>query len=162
MLTLCLLAGSAWAQAENAAQAAAPAMKPIPPADELKRALDYLEAGKESGPALLDVIPCLKVDQTKGSPTMFTCLEPVTGPLKKGATVQAWTHWFCPKDGKYEDVTIQFLLDGEVRSTNDVTVSGYGRTRTWRGQNLSKPGKWQVKVLRGGKELGTANIVVEK
>ncbi|MCA2978874.1 MAG: hypothetical protein INH37_11350, partial [Myxococcaceae bacterium] len=60
---------------------------PPPTADELKRVLDYQDNGKDRGPVLLDVVPCLKVDQTKGSPTQFTCIEPLTGPVKKGTAV---------------------------------------------------------------------------
>jgi hypothetical protein len=154
---LLTLSSSAWAQ-----DSAAGAQLQPPPADELKRAIDYLENGKDSGPVLLDLIPCSKVDQAKGSSTLFTCLEPVSGAVKKGTTVQAWTQWFCPRGGKYEDITIQSSFEGEVRNTSDVVVEGLGRTRTWRSFTLSKPGKWQLKVMRAGKELGALNLVVEK
>lgn len=166
-LVSCLaLSSSALAQGAPAtapAPAAAPTTPAAPPpsADEIKRFLDYQENGKERGPALMDVIPCTKVDQTKGSPTAFQCIEPVTGPLKKNAAVMAWVQFFCPKDGKYEDLAVQFLLEGQVRNTYDLTVAGYGRTRTWKGANLGKAGKWTIKVLRGAIELGSATVVVE-
>jgi hypothetical protein len=152
-----IIASSVLAQTANPA---APT-EPPPSADEIKRVMDYQENGKDRGPALLELIPCLKVDNTKGSATANTCIEPVSGPVKKGTTVFAWTLWFCPKDGKYEDVSIQFLHEGQVRSTVDVTVQGLARTRTWRGSSLTKPGKWQIKVLRGAQELGATTVVVE-
>jgi hypothetical protein len=151
------LAASSLVLAQEEAAQPAP---PPPPADELKRVLDYLENGKDSGPALLDLVPCTKVDTTKGSETVNTCVEPVTGPVKKGTTIYAWTMWFCPKGGKYEDVMIQFLYEGQVRSTMDITVQGLARTRTWRGSTLSKPGKWEIKVLRGSQELGGTTVQV--
>jgi len=160
LLALAALAVTSSAFAQSAEPAAAP-VGPPPPAEEIKRVLEYQENGKDRGPALLDVVPCAKVDSTKGSPTSFTCIEPITAPVKKGSVVHVWTQWFCPKGGKYEDVSIQSLVDGQVRNTVDVTIEGLARTRTWRTFTLNKPGKWQLKVLQGGKELGMTSVVVE-
>jgi len=151
---------SSIALAQEAATAPAAPLEPPPPADEIKRVMDYQENGKDRGPALLELVACAKVDNTKGSPTANTCVEPVSGPVKKGTTVFAWTLWFCPRDGKYEDVSIQFLHEGQVRSTVDVTIQGLARTRTWRGYSLTKPGKWEIKILRGDKELGGTSVTV--
>ncbi|MEW6430973.1 MAG: hypothetical protein AB1730_05635 [Myxococcota bacterium] len=150
---------SSTALAQQAAPAAAP--EPPPPADEIKRVLDYQENGKDRGPALLELVPCTRVDTSKGSETANTCIEPVTGPVKKGTTVFAWTLWFCPKGGKYEDVMIQFLHEGQVRSTVDITIQGLARTRTWRGYSLTKPGKWEIKILRGAQEVGGTTVQVQ-
>ncbi|MFZ5440628.1 MAG: hypothetical protein ACOZQL_11515 [Myxococcota bacterium] len=152
---------SSFAFAQEAAPAAPTGpVEPPPPADMIKKVVDYLENGKDRGPALLDVIPCVKVDNTKGSPTQFQCIEPVNGSVKKGTTVFAWLQWYCPKDGKYEDVQVQFLHEGQVRQTIDVPVSGFGRTRGWRGANMAKVGKWTIKVSRGDKELGSTTVDV--
>ncbi len=149
--------------AQDAGVAAAPAGPPEPPpsAAEIKRVQDYLENGKDRGPALLDLIPCLKVDQTAGSPTRYQCVEPVTGPVPKGTTVFAWMQWYTPKDGKYEDVKLQFFHENEVRQTIDLNVSGYGRTRSFRGQNLLKVGRWTIKLSRGETEFGAATVDVK-
>ena len=135
-------------------------LEPPPSAEMIKQVVDYLENGKDRGPALLDVIPCLKIDNTKGSPTQFQCVEVATGPVKKGTTVFAWLQWYCPKEGKYEDVQIQFLHEGAVRQTVDIPVAGFGRTRGWRGNNFNKIGKWTIKVSRGDKELGSVAVDV--
>jgi hypothetical protein len=132
-----------------------------PTADEIKRVLDYQENGKDLGPVLLDLVPCLKVDLTKGSATIYNCLEPITGPIKKNTTVNAWMAWFCPKGGVYEDLTIQFVHEGQVRQTFDLKVEGISRTRTFRSHTFGKSGKWQIKVSRGDKEVGSANVTVE-
>lgn len=156
-----LTASFAFAQDPAPAAPAAPAQPP-PPAEEIKRVLDYQDNGKDRGPALLDIVPCNKVDQAKGSPTQFTCIEPITGPVKKGTTVNAWVQFFCPKDGKYEDLKIQWLLGSEVRQTTDITVQGLARTRTWRAHTPPKAGKWTIKVIQGeSKELGSATFTVE-
>lgn len=156
LLAVIALASTALAEGPAAAVAAPP-----PAAEEIKRVLDYQENGKERGPALLDVIPCAKVDSTKGTATSYTCVEPITAAIKKGAVVNVWTQWFCPKGGKYEDLSIQSLLDGQVRNTVDITVEGLARTRTWRPFTVSKAGKWQFKVMQGSKELGMTSVVVE-
>jgi hypothetical protein len=132
-----------------------------PTADEIKRVLDYQESGKEAGPVLLELVPCTKVDITKGSATQYNCLEPVTGPIKKNTTVNAWMSWFCPKGGVYEDLTVQFLHEGQIRQTIDLKIEGFSRTRTFRSHQFGKAGKWQIKVLRGDKELGAASVTVE-
>ena len=155
-LAVIIAAALAWTSSAIAQDAAPP-----PSADEIKRVYDYLDNGKDRGPALLDLVACMKVDQTKGSPTQFHCLEPVTAPVKKNTTVLAWVQFLCPKDGKYEDVSIQYLHEGQVRNTYDLTLSAYGKTRTWKGSTLTKAGKWTVKVLRSGQELGSTTVVVE-
>ncbi len=150
LAVIALASPAGWAQ--DAGTGAEASAQPAPPADEIKRVLDYQENGKDRGPVLLDLIPCLKVDQTKGSPTQFTCIEPVTGPVKKGALVNAWTQWFCPRGGKYEDISIQSMLDGQPRNTVDITIGcNLARTRTWRAFTLSKPGKWQIRVVQAAK-----------
>jgi len=153
---------ASFAFAQDAAAPAAPTgpIEPPPSAEMIKKVLDYQDNGKDRGPALLDLVPCTKVDNTKGSPTQFQCVEPVTAPVKKGTTVFAWLQWLCPKEGKYEDVQIQFLHEGQVRQTVDIPVAGFGRTRGWRGSNFNRIGKWTIKVSRGDKELGSTTVDV--
>lgn len=164
VLTAAVTLASTAVLAQDPAPAAAPAPPP-PPAEEIKRVLEYQDNGKDRGPALLDVVLCNKVDQTKGSATQFTCIEPLAGNLKKATSITAWVQFFCPKDGKYEDVKLKWLLGSETYETQDITISGLARTRTWRAYTPKKPGKWTVKVLRGdgdaAKELGAATFTVE-
>ncbi|MHB8879137.1 MAG: hypothetical protein ACYC8T_36015, partial [Myxococcaceae bacterium] len=133
----------------------------VPTQAEAKKVLEYYYHGKDKGPLLLELVACTKVDSGKNSPTKNECIEPVAGPVKKGTTVHAWTSWMVPLDGNYEDVIIQYLLDGQVRTTADVKISGGARSRTWRASTLSKAGKWDIKVLRGGTELASASITVQ-
>lgn len=159
---------SSLAFAQDAAPAPTPAAPvntdPPPPAAMIKQVMEYLETGKDRGPALVEIVPCLKVDQSKGSPTANTCIEPVTGKVAKGTTVFAWLHWYVPKEAKYDDVTLQVLHENEIRQTIDVPLTGNanagGRQRGWRGANLSKVGRWTFKVRRGEKELGSATVEV--
>jgi hypothetical protein len=159
---LLVVAALACAPALAQAPAAAPAKEvAVPSAAEAKRVLDYYYSGKDKGPLLLELIACTKVDSAKDSPTKNECVEPVTGPVKKGTTVHAWTSWMVPEGGSYEDVVIQFVFEGQVRTTADVKVSGGARYRTWRASTLSKPGNWEIKVLRAKTELASASITVQ-
>jgi hypothetical protein len=145
-----------------AAVALAEAPSPVAPsAEEVKRVLDYHEHGKELGPVLLELVACLKVDTDRASPTVYSCLQPVSGPVKKGTQVNAWTAWFSPKGGVYDDVAIQFVHEGVVRTTQDLKVEGGWKTRSYRSNTLSKAGTWQLRVIRGGKVLGEVPVVVE-
>lgn len=157
-LFVCCFAVNALAQ--DAAPAAAPGAPP-PPADEIRRVIDYFYNGKDRGPALLDVKACLKVDGEKNSTTKFECVEPVNGPVKVDTTVHGWTQWYLPEGSKYDDVVLQFIHEGQVRSTIDVALTSSGRTRTWRSSKLTKKGKWTLKVLRGSTELGNTVVTVE-
>jgi hypothetical protein len=160
LLCFVALARSAAAEPADAGALPSAAVAPAPSADEIKRVLDYQEHGREAGPVLLDLVACLKVDQAAGSPTHAQCVEAVTGPVKKGTQVYAWLQFFCPRGGKYDDLKLQYVFEGEVRRTIDLEVEGLSRTRTWRAETLGKPGRWQLRVLRGSTELAQAVVQV--
>ena len=163
--TLCLLAVlfASLAHAQDAGVTAAPAdTRPPPPADEIKRVLDYYYYGKDRGPALVELKACLKVDSAgKDANSKHECIEPVTGNVKKDTNVHGWTMWYLPEGASYDDVSLQFIFGNEVRSTVDVKLASSGRTRTWRSTTVSKKGKWTIKVKRGDQELGSTSFTVE-
>ena len=144
-----------------AAPAAAGA-QPDPTSEEVKKVVEYFNAGKDKGPVLSQLKPCLTIDTKKGSPTLWECTEPATGKVKKGSVVYAWTEWLVPKEGKYEDLTLQWLLEGTVRTTQDLSLTAAGvGLRTYKGTAVTKAGKWEIKVLRDNKELASAKFEVE-
>ena len=158
LAALLVLPAAALAQAD--AGAALKPVEPPPPAEEINRVLDYYFNGKDRGPALSALKACLKVDSQKDSPTRFECLEPVSGSVKKGTSVHLWVTFFVPEGGNYENVALQFLHDGQVRTTIDVKLDKSMRSRTWRTQQLSRAGKWTLRVLHGDKELGSTFVTV--
>ncbi|MBI3183083.1 MAG: hypothetical protein HYZ28_13175 [Myxococcales bacterium] len=154
------LASAALAQEPAPAQAAPSA----PSAEEAKKVIEYYYKGKEQGPVLVELKACTKLDTGKDSPTKNECLEVVNGPVKKGTNVHGWTLWLVPDGGTYEDVAIQFVHEGQVRSTMDVKLASSLRSRTYRASPLSKAGKWEIKVTRGSgdaaKELAKVALAV--
>lgn len=148
-----------------AAQSPTPAEVAEITADEAKRVADYLQKGKERGPVLVEFVACLNVDVKKGSPTLWECLEPVSGPVKKGTVVHGATTWLLPKDGKWEDLAVQYVYEGQPRTTADLTLDGgtWGmiRSRAFKSSALTKSGKWEIKLLKGNKELKSVAVHVE-
>jgi len=165
--SLFALAVTATAFAEDPPPAVAPAAAPAdappaPSAAEITKVANYFLKGKGAGPILVASTPCLKVDSAKDSPTRSDCIEPVSGPVKKNATVSMWTSWLIPEGDKYDDVSVQFLFDGKMKAMKEMALSGGSlRYRTYSGNAMSKPGKWQIKVMRGEKELTSAEITVQ-
>ncbi len=155
---LALLATNALAQDAGALEVP---QAPPPPADEVRRVLDYYFNGKDRGPSLVELKACLKVDTAKDSPTRFDCIEEVKGPVKVNTNVHAWMMWFLPKGALYDDVTLQFAHEGTVRSTVDVKLDTEMRARTFRSQNLSKKGKWTITLMRGATTLGTTTVTAQ-
>ena len=134
-----------------------------PTGDEVKKVLEYFNNGKDSGPVLAELKPCLTVEsKNKTAPNFLECTEPVSGKVKKGASVSAWMNWLVPKDGKYEDLSIQWICDGVVRTTQDLSLKmPQIGSRTWMSATANKAGKWEIKILQGAKELGSAKFEVE-
>jgi hypothetical protein len=155
-----LLSFGAFAQDAGTAAPAAVAQPP-PPAEEVRRVLDYYFNGKDRGPTLVELKACLKVDTAKDSPTRFECLEEVKGPVKMNTNVHAWLVFFVPRGANYDDVAIQFLHEGNVRSTIDTKLDLEMRVRTFRSQQMTKKGKWTINVVRGSTVLGTTTVTVE-
>jgi hypothetical protein len=133
-----------------------------PTSEEVKKVIEYYNNGKDQGPILADLKPCLAVDQKKGSPTFLDCEDPVAGKVKKGTAVNAWMNWLVPKEGKYEELAVQWSYEGVVRTTQDLKLTISGTTiRTWVASTPNKVGRWEIKVLQGTKELGSAKFEVE-
>jgi len=137
------------------AQDAAPA---APSAAEIKKVTEYFLKGKDAGPILLDFVACKKTGKVDNK---LVCEEPMGERANKGENLVAFVRFFAPKGSKYEDLKVKFLLDGEVRTTSDFTV-----TESWTGSAIykqtpaSKIGTWEMQVLRGDKILGSNKIVV--
>ena len=147
---------------DDAPPPAAPAgpPPPAPSADEIKKVTEYFLRGKDAGPVLMDFVPCKKTG--KNADGKLTCEEKLEGKAKKGDALIAYVRFFVPKGEKYEDLKIKFLLNGEVRSTSDFTLSeawtGYSN---YKQTTASKAGTWEMQVLRGEEVLAKSSITVE-
>ena len=160
LIVSCVLALPARAGDDTPAPVPSGPPPPAPSAEEIKKVTEYFLRGKEAGPVLMDFIPCKKTG--KNAEGKLTCEEPITGNVKKGEALIAYVRFFVPKAAKYEDLKIKFLLNGEVRTTSDFTVSeawtGYAN---YKQTTASKAGTWELQVLRGEALLSSAKVTVE-
>lgn len=159
-----LFAAPAFAGDVEPPPAPAPASAGPPPAapsaDEIKKVTEYFLRGKDAGPILMDFVPCKKTG--KNAEGKLVCEEKLDGKAKKGEALIAYVRFFVPKGAKYEDLKIKFLHNGEARSTSDFTLSesltGYA---SYKQTTASKPGTWEMHVLRGDTVLQKSSITVE-
>ena len=120
--------------------------------------MDYYFKGEKKGPILINLNLCEKVDRRKDSNTKFECLKSATSKIKVNSALTAWTSWFVPQNGKYDDIMIQFIHNGMVRTTKDVTLTGGLRLRAFRTEQITKKGKWEIRVLRKKKIIAAAHF----
>ena len=139
-----------------------PAMAVVPVSKDIRNVVDYFYNGQSKGPILVDFIPCQEVIVDKKSDQNYECKQRAKGTVKKGTKVTAWTSWFVPEKGLYNDIMIQFAHDGLVRSTKDINLNGGIRKRAFRTITLSKEGPWELRVLKGNKIIAKAKINVTK
>lgn len=132
-----------------------------PTIGEIKRVVDFYHKGNKSGPVLVQLVPCLKVDTRKESKTQYDCRRTAGSKVPVGTSIWAWTQWFVPKNGVYNDVMIQFLHNGMVRTTKDISLVGGTRMRAFRSEKLKKKGIWELRVIRGKKLLAATKIKVQ-
>lgn len=156
LLALCVPA------AVLAQEPAAPAAEPPPPAptaDEVNRVTSYYLRGKDAGPILIDFRLCGAIG--KNAEGKNVCESELGEGAATGDQLNAFIRFFAPRGGKYEDLKVRFLLDGEVRSTSDFTVSeswtGY---TNYKRTTMNKAGTWEVEVLQGEKVLAKKKVVV--
>jgi hypothetical protein len=120
----------------------------------------YYVHGQAGGPILMDLSLCAEVGRNPEG--RLECTAALGPTLKKGDKLTAFVRFFAPKGGKYEDVKVRFLLNGEVRTTSDMTITeswtGYANYKT---SQASKAGTWEVQVLRGDVVLASRKVVVE-
>jgi len=129
-----------------------------PAPDQVKAVWEYYQKGQGKGPILADAILCKTVEQ-KNKDTKFECTEPMGDSATKGDTVNIWVAFLVPKDDTVENVTVQAVLDGQVRETKDLKLKGESmRTRTWTAFTLKKAGKWEFKINEGEKTIKTLSI----
>jgi hypothetical protein len=147
-----------------------------PTAEEINKVYDYLDNGKDSGPVLLELVPCLKVDKKvpEGTDTKSaeyknakkTCVDPITGPINKKTEVTAWMRFFVPKGSKITEEDLKVVFKGqEDLETKPLAIdleggsSGYGVMKT---KTLKSAGEWEIIVKYKDAVMGSTKVTVTK
>lgn len=152
----CLRPGSGrGACADDAARAIAAG----PTADEINKVTAYYLKGKDAGPILIEFRLCGEIGKSPEGKN--TCEAELGDTAAKGDQVNAFIRFFAPRGGKYDDLKVRFVKNGEVQSTSDFTVgeswtgyTNYKRTK------VGKPGTWDVEVLQGDRLLAKKTLNV--
>ncbi len=130
---------------------------PAPTAEEINKVTAYYLKGKDGGPILIDFRLCGAIG--KNAEGKNVCEQELGDTAKKGEPLNAFVRFFSPRGGKYENLKVRFLLDGEVRTTSDFTVSeswtGY---TNYKRTTMSKAGAWEVEVLQGDTVLAKKKV----
>lgn len=153
------LSVTALAQAPAAPAAPSEPPPPAPTADEINKVTAYYLRGKDAGPILIDFRLCGAIGKTPEGKN--ACENELGATAAKGDQLNAFVRFFAPRGGKYEDLKVRFSLNGEVRTTSDMSV-----TESWTGYTnykrttLSKPGTWDIEVLHGDKLLAKKSVSV--
>ena len=158
MFSLVALAASA-ALAEDPAAATPPPTPPppAPTADEINRVTAYYLHGKDGGPIMLEFKLCAAIG--KNAENKNTCDGELGDTIKKGDAIVAYVRFFAPKGGKYEDLSVRFSHNGEMKSTSTFSV-----TESWTGYSnykrntAGKVGAWDVEVLQGDKVIAKKTV----
>jgi hypothetical protein len=134
----------------------AAAQPAVPTADEIMKVLNYYNDGTDQGPILVEATLCgEKIDRKTKQ-----CAAPVAGSAEKGKTVELLMRWFVPKTGKYDDIRIEWIHNGEVRRTSDLKLTGSMNYRTWKAKTLGKAGDWEVRIRRGENQMKSIKVSV--
>ena len=131
-----------------------------PSSEAVKSVFDHFYHGQGQGLVLGQAELCKKIEKADKE-RRNDCVESFGASAAKGDLVNVYLVGVVPKGDKAE-LMIQASHEGIVRTTKDVTLEGkYIRARTWRGFKLTKPGKWEFKVIEGSKVLQTMAITAE-
>ena len=137
---------------------ASAADRPTP--EEARKVLDYIYNGKGQAPVLVDVKVCR--DIAKDGDNKGSCVDEVTGPLKKGESAYVWLLFMAADGDNAKKATVQFEVDGATAASKNMSIPGQQRSRTWYKHAFNKAGTWKIKVtLEGGQDLGTHDITVQ-
>lgn len=135
-----------------------------PSVDEARKVLEYYTHGKGMTPLLLETRICHDIQ--RDGEQKNECAGDVTGQsIKKGDNDYIWMAFMAPSDSDAQKVTVQLELNGEVRWTKSVSVTGGLRTRSWLKHTFDKTGAWKLKIsVENGstvEPLGTMDLKVE-
>lgn len=121
------------------------AAQDAPTADEAKKVIDYYYGG--DGAVLASIQVCKDVPNT--GDRQYECVNEVQpSDLLAGETYDLRMVYLVPREQQLDDIFVQYNRGGITRSTDEVSVSGSIRYRTWKTFSLDTAGSWTIKVLR--------------
>jgi hypothetical protein len=132
-----------------------PAMA-APEAAKIQEVVDYFYNGQKEGPVLIDSRLCQTVKSLE-------CQDQAAlSTVKMGEPVKVWMQFFVPKGEKYDDIFVEYKLNGTARNLEAHKVEGSIRYRLVNTYKPDKVGDWTVTIKRGSKSLEMHSFKVIK
>jgi hypothetical protein len=127
-----------------------------PEAEKVREVVDYFYNGQKEGPVLIDSKLCKTI---KG----LECQDQIEqNTISLGEPVKVWMQFFVPKGGMYDDIFVEYKLNGMARSLEAHKVEGSIRYRLVNTYKPDKVGDWTVTIKRGSKSLKMLSFKVIK
>jgi hypothetical protein len=145
-LAVFLTAALAGGTVPAAAQAPSDSVPEAPSPEAAQRVIDFYYGGTSVVLARMQI--CEEVPRE--GDRRYECVGPVApSDVQVGTDYLLHMTYLVPRDESFDNLFVQYNLDGVTRATSSVSVSGSLRYRTWKSFTLDTPGTWTVKVLRG-------------
>lgn len=138
---------------------------PKPPSKAAASVIDFYYNGQGQGVVLAKARICEEVPREGDQ--KYSCVgETDPGTVKSGTTYALHMIYLVPRDESIDNILVQYNRGGITRDTDQVSVSGSIRYRTWEQFTFDTTGDWQIKILHdraGGVEtLQTLDVTVSE
>jgi hypothetical protein len=115
-----------------------------PSAETVQEVVDFYYNGE--GVVLSTVQICEDVP-TSGDDKYGCTGETDPASLQTGTQYDLRMVFLVPQDQSYDNLLVQYNRGGITRATDDVSVSGSIRYRTWEQFSFDQAGEWTIKIL---------------
>lgn len=140
----------------GSAQYASAQVKPT--SESAKAFLDFYYKGQGNGVVLADIQACMDVVE-------YNCQDAIDSTmLMTGTSYKIWMAFVVPEGDTVETLKVQFIKDGVIKTSRDMSVRGSIRYRSYRTFTPSEPGAWEIRVVNEGdvevETVGSLQVVV--
>lgn len=126
-----------------------------PTSAEAKKVVDYYFDGKGQGVLPMEYKFCKEVAM-KGE-SRNECVSEIPGNnLKQGEVAYLWMNFVVPS-GEEPKILLQYFRDDMVRDTDNVSLNGAVRYRTWKRIPTTTTGDWKVMLFQ---EMANTDLAI--
>lgn len=119
----------------------------VPSPQEARRFLDFYYNGQDRGVVLAEVRVC--TDVPRDGDQAYECVgEVAPNAVQTDQSYFLRMVFVVPQGIEDVPIAVQYTHQGTTRDTDEVTVSGSIRYRTWTVFTLREAGPWQIQIAR--------------
>lgn len=128
-----------------------------PASDAARKVIDYYFHGQGQGVVPMEYKFCQEVAQ-EGANKNECVSEIPPNTLKKGQEAYLWMSFLVPS-GDEPKILLQYSRDNMVRDTDNFSLRGAVRYRTWKRVPTSTAGEWNVNLVQ---EMADSDLEIGK